>query len=150
MIHAVPHKSHSRGSVRKSPRGGISCELDLEANAKSILADRLKLRGALEELIRSGLAMLPDRGGRIGVRVRSDQKDDMVLIEIADNGRGMDSETVKRALSVAPPSDAGAPDASDVGTAMVSALVERHGGTFALLSKPGQGAVARLSLPVRQ
>ena len=129
---------------------GISCELDLEADARSILVDRLKLRGALEELIRSGLAMLPDRGGRIGVRVRSDQKDDMVLIEIADNGRGMDSETVERALSVAPSGDAGAPDALDVGTAMVRALTERHGGTFALLSKPGQGIVARLSLPVRQ
>lgn len=129
---------------------GISCELDLEADARSVLADRLKLRGVLEELIRSGLAMLPDRGGRIGVRVRSDQKDDMVLIEIADNGRGMDSETVERALSVTPSGDDGASDASDVGTAMVRALVERHGGTFALLSEVGKGTVARLSLPVRR
>ncbi len=84
------------------------------------------------------------------MRVRNGQKDDMVLIEIADNGRGMDSETVERALSVAPSGDDGAPDASDVGAAMVRALTERHGGTFALLSKPGQGTVARLSLPVRQ
>ncbi|MBC3941533.1 hypothetical protein [Sphingomonas albertensis] len=47
MIHAVPHKSHSRGSVRKSPRGGISCELAARIATSGAIATRraaLRLR----------------------------------------------------------------------------------------------------------
>jgi len=128
---------------------GASCELDLDPDVDRVLADRLKLREAVQEAVRNALAALPERGGRIGVRVRRDEEGGMVRIEVVDSGRGMDGDLIERAM-VADPFTGGEDDrAPHVGLAMVRAVAERHGGALELLSEPGRGTVARLSLPMR-
>lgn len=135
---------------------GVSCELDLDAGADRVLADRLKLREAVEETVRNALAALPERGGRIGVRVRRDEESGTLRIDVADGGRGMDGDLIERAMA-ADPFAGKAEDEADgelgggphVGLSMVRAVAERHGGRLELFSEPGQGTVARLSLPLR-
>lgn len=127
---------------------GISCELNLDAGADRLLADRLKLREAVEEMVRNALGALPVQGGRIGVRVQRNEEQGVLQIDVADGGRGMDGDLIERAIAV-DPFDVADEDGPQVGLTMVRAVVERHGGTLALFSEPGQGTVARLSLPMR-
>ncbi len=125
---------------------GVSCELLLDPTADRLLADRLKVREALEEAVRNALAALPERGGRLGLRLRCDRDAGLLHFEVADHGRGMEGDLIERAFAADPFAGDESPH---VGLAMVRAVAERHGGQLELFSEPGRGTVARLSLPLR-
>lgn len=68
-----------------------------------------------------------------------------VVIALRDNGPGFDSATAAR---LAEPFFTTRAQGTGLGLAVVRAVAEAHGGTFQLTSQPGQGAEARLQLPV--
>ncbi len=108
------------------------------------------------------------------IRLRAVQRDDQVVIEVSDDGRGIDPDAVKRkayerglideerletlgeqeALQlVFLPGFSTADGVSDVsgrgvGMDVVRAMVERTGGSVALESRKGMGTTVRLSLPL--
>ncbi len=108
------------------------------------------------------------------IRLRAVQRDDQVVIEVADDGRGIDPEGIKRkayerglieeerlegltereALHlIFLPGFSTAEEVSDVsgrgvGMDVVRAMVERAGGTVTLESRKGMGTTVRLSLPL--
>ncbi len=108
------------------------------------------------------------------IRLRAVQLDDQVLIEVIDDGRGMDPEHLKRkayekgilseerldtitdqeALHlIFAPGFSTAPQVSNVsgrgvGMDAVRAMVDRVGGSVAVESEPGRGTCIRLSLPL--
>jgi two-component system NarL family sensor kinase len=61
---------------------------------------------------------------------------DGVVVEVADDGSGMDPERRREALSE-----------GHIGLASVAQRVEAAGGTFTLETGPGEGTTARASLP---
>lgn len=84
------------------------------------------------------------------IEIRAREEDDSVLIEVADTGPGVDPadqphiwEELYRGQMTRQISGSG------LGLALVRTIVERHGGTVALNSRPGQGTVVAVSLPAR-
>src|SRR6185436_2680401 len=67
------------------------------------------------------------------------------VIEVSDNGCGMDSETLRRAVE--PFFTTRAPRGSGLGLSVCHGMMGAFGGKMELESKPGQGTVARISLP---
>lgn len=96
----------------------------------------------------SNAAKFTQDGDRI--EVRAGEVDGSVELEIADTGIGIPSDelgSVWEELSRA--SNARATPGSGLGLALVRVVVERHGGTVALRSRPGEGTSVRMRLPIR-
>jgi two-component system, NtrC family, nitrogen regulation sensor histidine kinase NtrY len=72
--------------------------------------------------------------------------DGAVAIEVADRGKGMDGETMSRALL---PFYSSKPSGTGLGLALSREIVEAHGGGLRLQSREGGGTVVTLWLPGR-
>jgi len=69
-----------------------------------------------------------------------------VFIQVSDEGRGMDEETLRSALL---PFYSTKPGGSGLGLALCREIVEAHGGKVALQSRLGEGTVVTCWLPPR-
>jgi two-component system cell cycle sensor histidine kinase/response regulator CckA len=87
-------------------------------------------------------------GGRIDVRLTpvrlSGDMGNHVMLEVTDQGIGMDDQTRRRALDPFFTTKAGG---SGLGLAVVRQVVERAGGFVRILSAPGKGTTVRVFLP---
>jgi signal transduction histidine kinase len=73
----------------------------------------------------------------------------LIVIDVDDDGTGLDPAMRDRVLSRGVRADEGAPG-SGLGLAIVRELAEAYGGAIALDQSPQGGVRARLTLPMRQ
>ncbi len=125
---------------------GLTLDLRGDKGAGRITGDRRRLGRALGHLLDNAIAATP-RGGRILVELGSHKG--RARIVISDNGAGMDGATLARALEGIKPGKDGkeAERRQGIGLPLARQLIEAHGGTFELLSEPGQGSAAIVELP---
>ena len=71
--------------------------------------------------------------------------EDHCIIEVSDNGHGMDAEKLEQAQRRGTKDETS--DGDGLGLAIIHDLAARHGFEFSITSKPGQGTVARITLP---
>ncbi|HJW12877.1 MAG TPA: PAS-domain containing protein [Albitalea sp.] len=146
----------ARGVRRSLPEG---LQLDIDAGAGPLWAwvDANPLQNSLLNLILNARDATPPPG-RIGVRASAQvldaegaaalqmQPGRCVLIEVSDNGAGMDAATLARVFdpffTTKPPGTG-----TGLGLAMVHGFVKQSGGAIGLRSTPGEGTTASLWLP---
>ncbi|MER3473871.1 MAG: hypothetical protein C4335_07520 [Armatimonadota bacterium] len=106
-----------------------------------------ELREVLQNLIFNAVDALP-RGGDIIIRTRtvSESARCWVVMEVEDNGIGMDEET--RARCFEPFFSTKGEQGSGLGLAMVYGIVQRHDGRVDVDSTVGKGTAVRVHLPV--
>jgi PAS domain S-box-containing protein len=92
------------------------------ATAPTFLADRIKMRHALRNLIANAIEVQPE-GGPIAVEVREHGGD--VLLSVADGGPGIPPELRQRIFD---PFFTTRPQGTGLGLALVHTIVELHGG----------------------
>ncbi|WP_438274795.1 PAS domain-containing sensor histidine kinase [Nitrobacter sp.] len=114
----------------------------------SIVADRRAVKQIIVNLLSNAVKFTPD-GGR--VLVRSQMIENSIALTIADTGIGIDSHALCRlgkpfeqVESQLTKTHAG----SGLGLAIAKSLVNLHGGSMRLRSKPGTGTVVRITLPL--
>ena len=101
-----------------------------------------ELKQVLLNLVRNALEAMPEGGTiRVGWDLAGTRR---VSLWIADNGPGMDIETLER---VRRPFVTTRARGTGLGLAIVDRLVREAGGRFELDSAPGRGTTARLDLP---
>ncbi len=124
---------------------GIGFEINVTPEVEYATVDRLKLRQAVGELVRSALAALPETGGRIGLRARI-ADDDQLLIEIADDGAGTSELSVDKTFD-----GHGTPRTASqrIGLRLTKAVIEEHGGQLEVYSNQDEGTHVTLRLPMR-
>lgn len=141
-----------------SQNAGIQVNVvsDFDKLIPAFPSDESELREALTNLLFNALDAMPE-GGEIkfttrGVTVkggpRGELKHSHVIMEVSDNGGGMDEKTRQRCLEpfFSTKSQRGG---SGLGLAMVYGMVERHEGTIEIESEVGKGTTFRLVFPVR-
>ncbi|MBP0615863.1 sensor histidine kinase [Jiella mangrovi] len=112
----------------------------------TVVTDRLAVEQILSNLVENALKYLaPDRPGRITIRGRKNLG--RVLIEVEDNGRGIDPRDHERIFDLFRRSGSQDQPGEGIGLAHVRALAYRLGGTISCESALGEGATFRLSLP---
>jgi signal transduction histidine kinase len=130
--------------------GGLTLDLRGNQSAGRITGDRRRLGRVIGHLIDNAIAATP-RGGRILVDLSPTRAGPRIVV--SDNGPGMDAMALARGLEglEASPGKKGAKPATDrrrgLGLPLARSIVEAHGGTFELLSEPGQGTAAIIQLP---
>ncbi len=113
-----------------------------------VSGDRMRLREILDNLLANVRTHTPP-GTRTTVRVRKEGDD--AILEVADQGPGLDAEDAARVFERfyrADPSRARDRGGTGLGLAVVAALIEAHGGRVELDTTPGSGATFRVRLPV--
>jgi len=98
-------------------------------------------------LIGNAIKFTPD-GGVIGARC--EKSGGKLVIEIFDNGIGMDQETMAHVFDKYYQHDpSGVSSGNGIGLAIVRRIAELYGGSVRAESKPGYGSVFTVELPVR-
>jgi two-component system OmpR family sensor kinase len=84
------------------------------------------------------------------IELRASENGDHVVIEIADTGPGIPEEEISQVWTELYRGEKarGIPG-SGLGLALVDAIIARHQGEVAMRSRPGQGTVVTLRLPIR-
>jgi len=122
-------------------RKGITVENRWQ-NGTSVRADPDQLVQVLLNLYLNAVDAM-DTGGLL--RVEADVKEDTMEIRIADNGRGMDLETLKQIFN---PFFTTKDRGMGLGLAVAHRIMEDHGGSLSAKSSPGKGSTFFIRLPV--
>ena len=113
-----------------------------------VLGDELRLRQVLTNLLANAYVYTP-AGTDVTVQVCT--ADGRAIVEVIDNGPGMDDESARRAFERFYRSDASRTRASGgagLGLSIVAGIVSAQEGTIELESSPGNGAHFTISLPL--
>jgi len=141
--------------MRQSAGTGIEINVVSSQPHAFVDVDGNQIELALLNLIVNARDAMPD-GGAITIDVGEIEIDSMdadlasgryVQISVSDTGKGMDAETLRRAVE---PffSTKGLGKGTGLGLSMIHGLVLQLGGAFRLRSAPGEGTTARMILPV--
>jgi signal transduction histidine kinase len=122
--------------------------VELRVEGETIVTgDELRLRQAGGNLLNNARAHTPD-GTAVTVAVTGN--DEVVTVEVTDNGPGIRAEDLPRVFERfyrADPSRSRASGGSGLGLSIVASIAEAHGGEAAVTSEAGQGATFTLSIP---
>ena len=124
----------------------VEVVVDVPSDLPRVAADAQRLGNALDNLLINALTYTP-RGGRITLSAA--QTGDTVTLTIADTGVGIPPEHLPRVFDKffrVPGQSKGS--GTGLGLAIVREIVTAHGGTVQCESRPGEGSVFRLALPV--
>ncbi len=122
---------------------GIRLESFLDHEIPPLRLDPSRLRQVLLNLLINARQAIGEAGGRIALMSR--REDGQAVLEVVDDGPGMDPETLAGCFEVYFSRKKGG---SGLGLPTVRRIVEAHGGTIELESSPGHGTLARIRLPL--
>lgn len=133
------------GLAAASLGAGIEVRTAFPEEALEVLVDRVQLQNALLNLLINARDAMP-RGGTITVSVARTGPGSGT-IAVHDSGVGMAADTLARACE---PffTTKGPGRGTGLGLSMVNGFARQSGGSFALLSRPGEGTRACLELPL--
>ena len=121
--------------------------LDLAESLPAFTGNAQKIEQVLVNLlVNAGQAMRDDVRGLITVRSRADDSD--VVIEIEDNGIGMNEKTQKQIFEPFFTTKR-AQGGTGLGLAIAYRIIEEHGGHISLKSKPGAGSTFTIRIPAK-
>jgi PAS domain S-box-containing protein len=133
--------------LERTTLGKVRVNAELAEGLRPVLGDGAALSHALMNLCMNAVEAMPD-GGRLVIRTENDGPAH-VLLEVADDGRGMPKEVQERAwdpfFTTKPPGKG-----TGLGLAIVYGAVKAHGGEVELRSEPGEGTTVSIRLPVYQ
>jgi CheY-like chemotaxis protein/two-component sensor histidine kinase len=132
----------------------VELVLDLAADLPPVVGDGLQIQQIVLNLVLNAVEGIGNSAGKIIVRTSaceasadaaSSRSEERVLIEVSDNGRGMDEATRRRAFD---PFFSTKLTGRGLGLAVVHGNVRAHGGSVVVDSRPNGGATLRVYLPI--
>jgi two-component system NtrC family sensor kinase len=130
--------------VRPSLQGsGVETSVEVTHGLPLVAVDRVQVEQGLLNLVTNAVDAMRE-GGRLTLVARSDG--DGVALEVRDTGTGIPPEDVPRVFdplfTTKPPGKG-----TGLGLPILREIVEAHGGTVRLESRPGEGTIATVRLP---
>ena len=116
-------------------------EQQLDPRRPMIVGAQGAFREALFHVLVNALEAMPEGGA---IRVRTSQNDEQVLVEVEDEGVGMEEEVLQRAREALFSTK---PGASGMGLTIANRIAERMGGQLEIESQPGRGTRVRFRFP---
>ena len=139
--------------MRHSLPATLTLEIEAQSPAWPAWIDVSQLENAIINLVMNARDAMDGQAGTIKIRTwnqrvtRSDgRKQDMVILEVADQGSGM-SQEVKAQVFEPFFTTKQTGSGSGLGLSMVYGFVRQSGGRVEIESAPGQGTTVRLQLP---
>lgn len=118
-------------------------QLEVQGCDARVVADRDKLRRAVENLVSNALKFTDDEG-RVSVEVTPQQ--DAVEVSVQDTGNGIPEEELPRLFERFYRGASGKPG-TGLGLSIARNLVRLHGGDITVASELGRGSIFRVRVP---
>ncbi len=143
VIDEAIKRTQNNSTVRRSQLPDISFRL--RHKLPRISMDPDQVRQAMTVLLENAVQARPVTSVEVVVQLTPDE--DAVVVQVRDDGVGMDETTLNHAMD---PffSDRPAGRGMGMGLPRAKRLIEAHGGSLELRSTPNEGTVAILTLPV--
>ncbi|MBZ5497316.1 MAG: sensor histidine kinase [Acidobacteriia bacterium] len=123
---------HSRVEIRKC----------LDPLLPEVNVDRDQIRQVLLNVVLNGIQAMPQGGV---LEVSSARADGKVVVEVADNGPGLEEEDLERVFD---PFFTTKPQGTGLGLSISYQLLQRHGGRINAERNAGRGMTFRIELPI--
>jgi signal transduction histidine kinase len=123
-------------------RVGVTLVLDEEARAS---VDAPRLVRVLHNLVANSLDAMKGGGS---LHVGCERFNGHCVVSVGDSGSGMSEDVQRRIFE--PFFSHGKPHGTGLGMAIVRKIVEEHGGTVRVKSRPAQGTVVSIELPAAE
>jgi PAS domain S-box-containing protein len=121
--------------------GRIEPRTELDAACGRVVLDEPSMRSAVMNLALNAVQAMPGGGT---LTVRTEARDGAVDLEIRDEGAGMSEEQVGNIFE---PFFTTKSQGLGLGMPFAQRVVEQHGGTVSIESRPGAGTTVRVRLP---
>lgn len=129
---------------RHPMRQHVTLDVVLDPNLPAILADRVQLQQVVLNLMVNALEALEPVNGRVKqLSVRSTRTETQAMVQISDNGIGLDDPTV-----VFEPFVTTKAEGMGLGLAICRSILAAHGGTLAAERNAGFGTTFTVRLPI--
>jgi PAS domain S-box-containing protein len=132
----------------RAERGGVDCSFDVPPDLPPVIADPRAMKQVLLNLL-SNAVKFTARGGNVRAAAAVDQTGGLVFA-VSDTGIGMRSEDIPRALAPFSQIDSQFTrrhEGTGLGLPLAKKLVELHGGSLEIESKPDVGTTVSVHLP---
>ncbi|MEM1159028.1 MAG: HAMP domain-containing sensor histidine kinase [Verrucomicrobiota bacterium] len=129
-----------------------NCVIQTDLNSGSVEMDPFRIEQVLTNLINNALQHNDDP---VTVTVRSRIADDQAMIEVIDNGKGIQPENIDRLFDRFFQEDDSRTQKQDsqntgLGMAICKAIIDLHGGSIQIRSKPGVETAVVVKIPRKQ
>jgi len=128
----------------EAERAGVEIKLELADNLPRIQADERYMKQALLNLVKNALAAMPGGGSLI---LKSEGDQDEVRLMVEDNGAGIPEDDLPKIFE---PYFTTKDNGTGLGLTITFKIIKEHGGEISVSSRPGQGSVFSIGLPVPQ
>lgn len=119
---------------------------NIEADSYPIFADKNQMQRVINNLLMNAVQAIPtEKNGKISIRLFQ-MKNDLVRLEIEDNGEGVDIETQQKIFS---PYFTTKSSGTGLGLAMCKDIIENAGGKIGFTSSPSTGACFWIEMPLK-
>jgi signal transduction histidine kinase len=151
QIEIAPVVALSANIIREmANKASVAFEVELEDGLPTLSADAPKLRQILINLLSNACKFTP-AGGTVRLHVTRDRPPAGVIFRITDTGIGIPEE--KMAIVLAPFGQVDTRLAREyggigLGLPLTKRLVELHEGTMEVVSRPGEGTIVTVRLPL--
>ena len=129
----------------------VALKLDLAAVPLPVLGDRVQLQQAVINLTVNAvqaMSTVTDRSRTLRISTRlGEDEDKRVIIEIADNGPGIDPSVIGKLFAAFYTTKS---EGMGMGLSICRSIIESHGGKILASSELGHGATFIAHLPVRE
>jgi signal transduction histidine kinase len=118
---------------------------NIEADSYPIFADKNQIQRVINNLLMNAVQAIPtEKNGKINIRLFQ-MKNDLVRLEIEDNGLGVAAETQEKIFS---PNFTTKSSGTGLGLAMCKDIIENAGGNIGFTSSPTIGACFWIEMPL--
>lgn len=123
----------------------ISLQVDNADDGAAVRVDANQIHQVLLNLVTNAADAMPN-GGRLHIKTQLLSDENMVEIEVVDDGCGMEPDVLGRAFDpFFTTKERG--KGTGLGLAICQRIVEEHEGTIEIQSQPGQGTTVSIRLP---
>jgi signal transduction histidine kinase len=123
---------------------GVETHIEEQGDVPDVMADREALRSVLTNLLINSLQAIDGEGGSVAIKLSGDLAGG-ATVEVTDTGRGIAPEDISKVFE---PYYSTKETGTGLGLAIVKKVIDDHGGTIALNSRPGSGTTFTIKLPV--
>lgn len=127
-------------------RSQIEIVRQYDAAAPQVFGNSVKLQQVFTNLILNARDSITNGSGKIILSTLAESDENSLVVEVADNGTGIDPENVAKIYD---PffTTKGVGGGTGLGLAVTYGIVQEHAGHISVSSAPGQGTTFRITLP---
>ena len=125
-------------------RQDVTLATELDPAVQLVNIDAEQMKRVLINLVENAMDAM-EQGGSITIRTRNDTERGKVVLEVADTGHGMPDRVRERIFL---PHFSTKPNGAGLGLAIVSRVIEDHGGSIKVGKNKPNGVVFTIELPV--